>query len=70
MKRNREAAAGSSWIPIIPLHDEETGARVYVNFFWMKRFTARGRGSVIEFVGGGSVAVEESPEQIAQTFGR
>lgn len=70
MAAKRKDAPPPSWIPILELHDQDHGVRVYVNAFWVKTFTVGGRGTIIEFVGGSSIDVEESPEEIALAFGR
>lgn len=60
----------ATYVPIIVLHDADTGKRVCVNGMWFTTFTESERGTDFKFTNGDSVTVDEGFDEVANAFER
>jgi hypothetical protein len=66
----KRTESNATFVPVILLHDADTGKRVCVNGMWFTTFTESGRGTTFNFTNGKSVTVDESFDEVASAFER
>jgi hypothetical protein len=66
----KRTESNATYVPIIVLHDADTGKRVCVHGMWFTTFTESERGTTFKFTNGDNVTVDESFDEVANVFER